>query len=265
MGIRSTGHDGQTPRMALSCRASTWLRTIGAAALCVALVGCDLTGEYEKRFQDALKTSAERAEFDLNLYADPVEVVDVERKNVGVKLRIPKLFDNSAKSLGPKAPRAQPPFIALPGLSYAMERQLNDAGGQFLPTYLYFATVPKAEQKADMLQASLLQPVAGALAGAAWGDALLKTPDGKTITLRRLHAEGAQEFTNLQKNQPVKVAGTFDLYYIDAGAHHVLIGWRAPKAQGQQYRWEAITAASMGTVEVDPSAAPPAKGKGAGG
>jgi hypothetical protein len=239
----------------LSASAGARYSLLLAAACSLAFAGCDITGEYEKKFQNALQTSAQRAVFDQNLFAAETEVTDAGGKGVGVKFRLPSLFDNDSKALVAKESRAHVPFVTLPDLSYARERQLNDAGEQFLPVYAYFAAVPKADQKADAVQAAIAQQVAGTFAGAAWADAPLATPDGKTITLKRLRVNGPQEFMNLTKNTPVKTDGRFDLYFIDGPAHFVLIGWRAPKAQSEKWQFDAKTESAMGTVTVTEAAA----------
>jgi hypothetical protein len=222
-------------------------------------VGCDLTGQYDKRFHDSLQKAAQRAVFDLNLHATPSEIVDAARQNVGVKIRLPKLFDGSSKSLPPADPKAQPPAVKLPGLAYAVERPLDDDSGQFLPTYVYFAAVPKTEQKADALQAALAQQVAAIAPGATWADVQLPTPTGQTVAFKRLRAEGKQEFTSAQKKAPASVDSRLDLFLVDAGERNVLIGWRAPKAQAQKYQLEAAIDAAMGTVEVTAPPGQPGK------
>jgi hypothetical protein len=223
------------------------------------LAGCDLTGQYEANFQKALQTSTQRAVFDLNLHQNFTEVVDPDRKNVGVKLRIPKFFDNNSKSIS-AADLKGSAAVAIPGLSYAIERQLDDQVGQWLPAYVYFAAIPKADMKADALQAALAQVAATLVPGAAWSDVQVATPDGKQLTLKRLQASGQQPFMDQQKKAAAKVDGRFDLYYVDGGNHHVLIAWRAPKAQGDKYQFEAATQAAMGTLEITEPPAPPAKG-----
>jgi len=100
------------------------------------VVGCDLGGEYDKKFQQALQKSAQRAVFDKYLFPTETEVTDPARKPTGVKLRILSVFDKDSKSLPATDARAQPPFLKLPDLSYALERQLDDAQGTFLPVKL---------------------------------------------------------------------------------------------------------------------------------
>ena len=231
--------------------------------LLVAVAGCDLTGQYEKKFQEALRTSAQRAVFDLNLNPTFTEVIDPARKNVGVRLRIPRFFDASSKSLA-AADLKGPALLAVPGLSYAVERQLDDASGKFLPVYVYFAAIPKAEQKTDALQAAVAQVAAALVPGAAWNDVQLDTPDGRKLSLKRLQASGKQPFMDVQKKAAVNVDGRLDLYYVDGGDHHVLIAWRAPKAQAEKYQFDVATQAAMGTIEVAAPAGPAGKA-GAGG
>jgi hypothetical protein len=66
--------------------------------LVIAASGCDLTGQYEKKFQETLKASAQQAVFDQNLHATFTDVVDKEQKPIGVKLRLPQIFDASSKA-----------------------------------------------------------------------------------------------------------------------------------------------------------------------
>jgi hypothetical protein len=233
---------------------------LAAGLFVAAWAGCDLAG-YDTKFQTALKTSANRAAFDQALFPDQYEIKDAKGNNVGVSLRLPKSFDSNAKSLPASDERAQIPAIALPGLSFAMERQLNDAGNKWLPAYVYFAIVPKGEQKPEALQAAVAQAAAAA-GGGSWSDASLKTPQGNTVTFKRLRIDGQLPFMNLQKKPPapVKAAGRLDIYLVDAGDNSVLIAWRAPKAQADNHKFEAATEAAMGTVQVTATAAGAAKG-----
>lgn len=218
----------------------------------VLLAGCDLTGQYEANFQKALSESARRAVFDLNLHPDFTDVIDPARE---VKLRIPKAMDAASKWVPAAEPRAQIPFATLP-IATVLERQLDDPQ-QFL--YLYFAAVPKGEQKAEAVQTAIAQQVAAAFPGAAWSDVAIGSPDGKTATLRRLRVDGQQPFMNVAKKTAAKLDARFDLYYLDGGGRHVFIGWRMPTAQAQKYQLEPAIEAAMGTVEITPSAGPAGK------
>ena len=94
------------------------------------LAGCDITGEYEKRFQETLTSSGQRAAFDAVLFAAESEIMGEGNAPSGVKLRLPSMFDGESKSLATE-PRAQPPFVKLPGFSYALERSMPDDANAF--------------------------------------------------------------------------------------------------------------------------------------
>jgi hypothetical protein len=220
--------------------------------------GCDLSGEYDKKVQASLQSAGQRAVFDLNLHPTFTEVVDSAKQNTGVKLRLPKVFDANSKAIAlDKAP------IKLPGLTYILERQLDDDNGQFLPAILVFAVFPKAEIKPDALQNTLVQAAKLMAPNAAWSDVNLATPTGQTIALKRLRTEGKQPMASGKKAVETEVRS--DAYLIDAGANNVLIGWTTPKAQAQKYHLEAATEAAMGTLEnTAPPAAPGGKAAPAG-
>jgi hypothetical protein len=223
-------------------------RLLIAASLCAFLLaGCDLTGEYDKKVQASLQSAGQRAVFDLNLHPSFTEVVDSAKQNVGVKLRIPKVFDNNSKS--------QPlNKVKMPGVSYILERQLDDDKGQFMPCFLLFAVVPKSETKADALQNTLAAEGKLGSAKATWSDVNLPTPTGQSISLKRLRTDGKQSLPVAgKKAAEADVLG--DTYLIDAGANNVVIMWVMPKAQAQKYNLEAATEAAMGTLE---NTAPPA-------
>jgi hypothetical protein len=235
--------------------------------LAVAATGCDFSGQYEKRFQESLQASTMRASFDQQLYAAETEVADAAQRGTGVKLRIPNFFNNDSKSLAAGDARANPPFLNLPGWSRAWERQLDDGSGKnFLPTYLYFAAVPKAPakgEKAGDVAATLAQQLVATFPSAAWSDVQVPTPDGKTVTVKRIRVEGKQDFVDLQSNKTQNTDGRFDLYLVNSPDYHVLIGWRSPKPQGTRYFFAASDAA-MGTLAAPAGGGGPA-GKGGGG
>jgi hypothetical protein len=253
LGVAPLGRAAQ-PRF---CGA-TLLATLGIALL----AGCDLTGQYDKNFQAALQKSAQRAKFDLNLHAAPTELNDAAGASVGVKLRLPKFFDDKSKWLKPADLKAAAAFVGLPfpDASTAIERQLDDQNSQFLPVYGYFTAIPKTEQQAEALSVAIERAAGAALSpGAKWADVAIDKPDGSTANFKRLQAAGPQSFLDGQKKAPAKVDGQFDLYLIDAGNHHVLIGWRAPKAQAEKYQFEQAIKAAMGTVEITPPTGPAGK------
>jgi hypothetical protein len=233
------------------------------AAIIAPLAGCDITGEYDRRFAEALQQSGERAVFDQQLFPTETEVMGPENMATGVKLRIPKLFDAESKSLAAE-PRAQPPFLRIPGFGYALERALDDPAGQFAPAYIYFGAVPKADQKLSDVQGAIVGPVAAAFPGAAWADASFRTPQGASVSFKVIRGEGQQAFDSTATGGVVaNLDGKFELYLIDAPTHTAIVAFRAPKAQAQKYQLDAAIQAAMGTVVVpsapagDAGAAPP--------
>jgi hypothetical protein len=231
-----------------------------------ALAGCDITGEYERRFQETLTSSGQRAAFDAVLFAAETPVTGEANAASGVRLRIPSSFDNESKSLATE-PRAQPPFVKLPGFGYALERSMPDDANQFAPCYIYLAAVPKADQKPDQVQAPIAVTVAATFPGAAWSDAQFKTPQGATVTHKVIRGDGQQDFDLSGTGGAVqKLDGRFALYFIESPTHYALVGFRAPKAQSDKWKIEAAIEAAMGTVAVDqgapaaPAGAPPAGG-----
>jgi len=225
------------------------------------LVGCDFGGQYEKKLQEAVQTAGQRAVFDNNLHPSFTEVIDSARQNVGIKLRIPKIFDGNSKSL-PVDNQKGP--VKIPGLTYLLERQLDDNGEgenkQFLPAYLFFVVMPKADQKVDAIQNALLQAMKAVSPSAAWADVSLPTPTGQSVPLKRMRIDAQQPLIPAQGKAPVKTDTRTDIYFIDGGANAVLVGWLTPKTQGQKYNLEAAIDAAMGTLENNaPPAAPAGK------
>jgi hypothetical protein len=229
------------------------------ASALVVLAGCDITGEYEKRFQETLKTAGYRAAFDAVLFAGDTEITGEGNASSGVKVRIPSLFDSNSKSLATE-PRAQPPFVKLPGFGYALERALPDDANQFAPAYIYFAAVPKADLKPDQVQAPIAVAVAAAFPGANWSDVQVGTPQGGTMTHKVIRGDGQQDFDNAGTGGAVqKLDGRFALYFIEGPNHYALVGFRAPKAQADKWNFDAAVQAAMGTVSVAAGAAAPAE------
>src|SRR3954452_22469509 len=64
-----------------------WL-AISAPLILAALAGCDLTGQYDKKFHEALGAAAKRAVFDL-VHPTFTDALDPAKAGVGVKLRLP--------------------------------------------------------------------------------------------------------------------------------------------------------------------------------
>ena len=224
------------------------------------LAGCDITGEYEKRFQETLISSGQKAAFDSVLYAAESDISGEGNTPSGVKLRLPSMFDKDTKSLSAE-PRAQPPFVKLPGFGYASERSMPDDANVFAPCYIYFAAVPKGELKPDQVQAPIAVALKAAFPSAAWSDVQVKTPQGTTVSHKVIRGDGQQDFDLAGTGGAVqKLDGKFALYFIESPTHFALIGFRAPKAQADKWKIDAASEAAMGTVTVAQGAAatPPA-------
>jgi hypothetical protein len=262
-------------RRAITVRESrlVWLALlIGAAA---GATGCDLTGQYEANFKKALEKSAQQAKFDNPLNADYHEILDGDGKPIGVKLRLPRLFDQytqkktakeliedaqkaagakgiNAKALGAAAMAAQ--------AGYVLQRPVQ---GEAQPLMVMFMAIPKGAAKGNPAQ-DLLKPMAAMMPGAVLSDVQLDTPSGQKITLKRLRLSGMTVGEGKQK--AAMPPGTLaDMYLVDGGSHVVMVNWSAPKSLAEQYQLEQATEAAMGTVEIEaPAAADEGAGKAAG-
>jgi hypothetical protein len=230
-------------------------------ALTILLSGCG-TGEYNTRLAATLRGAGQKAQFDKFLYPEggEVQVNDAGGQASGVKLRIPNTLDANSKTLANTEPRAQPPFVKLPGLGYAYERQLDDPGGKFAPVYLYLCAVPKADQKADALLADI-QKGAAAVGQGAWQDQQVDTPAGAKLPVKLLSVTGQQDFD--PGTGPTKLDGRFDCYFYDAPQHFVFVAFRAPTAQATKYLYFDAAKASVGTLQAPAGAAPAAAPAGA--
>jgi hypothetical protein len=246
---------------------SRCLSCIPLVLVIVATAGCDITGEYERRFQETLTGAGQRAAFDAVLFATETEITGEGNTASGVKIRLPSVFNSESKSLAATEPRAQPPFVKLPGFGYALERSLPDGSNQLAPAYVYFAAVPKGDQKPDQVQGPIAATIAGAFPGATWADAQFTTPDGATVTHKVIRGDGQQDFDLSGTGGAVqRLDGRFALYFIESPTHYALVGFRAPKAQGDAANFEAAINAAMGTVVAAPgAAAAPASAPPAGG
>jgi hypothetical protein len=219
---------------------------IWLVALAIASAGgCDLTGQYEANFQKALEKSAKQAVYETNLHAAFTEIVDANRQPVGVKLRLPKIFDGESKSVAAGA--GMP--IPLPG-AYSIQRQLDDENGKTAPVLVMFAVMPMGNQKVEAIQAAMGQGLSAVAPGAKWEDVTVPTPTGESVTLKRLRME-----RNSPPDAKAKFEMRIDFYMVGAGTNAVMIAWSLPKGQAEKHQLEAAVNASMGTLEVT---APPA-------
>ncbi|HMC09749.1 MAG TPA: hypothetical protein VKH44_00605, partial [Pirellulaceae bacterium] len=204
-----------------------------------------------------------KAIFEGNLHSVYTDVVDSNRQPIGVKLRLPKIFDGSSKAdfqdtgkMLAKAGVAAP--AGVPSASvYLLTRVLDGPAGEKLTCSVGLSAMPKAANlKPELMQDMLAKGVSAAFPGAAMSDVSVQTPGGQPLVLKRLRAE---------KSLPggkggAKLESRMDQYFVDAGNHMVIITWSIPKSQAAQLD-EAIEA-SMGSLEITappPSAAPAGK------
>jgi len=200
-------------------------------------LGCDLTGQYEKKFQESLQSSGQRAVFDVNLHPTFSEVADAGRQNIGVKLRLPKIFDGESKSVtGIPGQKLQMPGV------YSIVRELDDNNGKVQLVFVTFVVLSNKDQKAEAFQANFAKGAAKTESGASWADVSFTTPNGQTISLKRMKAE--------TQTGKVDVDGRAEFYYIEAPNHHVIIGWAVPKPQAEKHQLDQAVEAAMGTLEI---------------
>jgi hypothetical protein len=191
-----------------------------------------------------LAGTSQRAALDAILFAAETEITGEGGAASGVKLRLPSLFDKDSKSLATE-PRAQPPFVKLPGFGYSLERALPDNADQFAPAYVYFAAVPKADQTPDQVQGPIAAAMKTVFPSAAWSDVQVNSR-----TLKVIRGDGQQEFdgTGIPGGAVQQLDGRFALYFIEGANHYALIGFRAPKVQADKWQVDAAIDAAMGTV-----------------
>lgn len=220
--------------------------------LLITAAGCDLTGRYDKKFQESIQTAAKNAVFQQNLYDQYTDVLDAGNQPIGVKLRLPKMFTTNA----PLPPLPLPPTVKMS--MRALQGEVDEAG-QKLPcvVMLLAAEVPKTNQKGDEAQKTMMNALSAFVPNAKTEDVSFTSPSGQPLTLKRLRTETPP----LPVGKGPKVENRVDMYQVAAGNYAVMILWTVPKNAAPRLD-EAINA-SMGTLEVS-AAAPPAAGPPAG-
>ncbi len=218
-----------------------WIIGALAAAL---LTGCDLGGTYEDRATEAIASVGQKAALEAMLAPSSTTVAPST-----FSLRLPASIDNDGKSaLKSDDPSANPPFVAIPGLTSTLERLLDDDGGKFAAAYVYLGAVPKEDKKAVDVQAEVQKQIATAFPAANWQDAAL----APALPGKHLSASGPQDFQTADAQGARSVAnldGQFDLYFHESPTHFVFIGFRAPKAQATKYTLAEAIKASLSTAE----------------
>ncbi len=230
------------------------------AAVLIATCGCDLTGQYEKKFQQAIEEAKRRSAFDEQLHAVFTDVVDASRQPVGVKLRLPKKFDAESKVM---TQNIVPGQAQIPGSAYVLMKEFDDDKGQKAPCIVSIVTVPKAEQKSEPLQTMVAKAMAAVSPTAKWEDVQLPTPAGGQVTLKRMRMDTSLPVPT--EKGSVTLSARVDMYLIEGGNSTVMITWFTPKPQAQRHALDKAIDASMGTVEVAGSPAGDATAGAAGG
>jgi hypothetical protein len=225
-------------------------RVGGLAAMLVATLGCDLTGQYDKKFQQALDEARRKSAFDALLHREFTEIVDASRQPIGVKLRLPKQFDAESKVL-PQT--AVPGLTEIPGSAYTLMKELDDDSGQKAACIVQIVAVPKAAQKGEPIQNAITKQATTLVAGAKWEDVSLPSPAGQQQTFKRMRLDMQMPVISA-KGKGKLAAGRIDLYEVEGGPNVVVVVWLAPKPQAQKHNLERAFEASMGSVEI--SAAP---------
>lgn len=220
--------------------------TIPALALFAATAGCDLTGQYEPKFKQALEVANRRSAFDALLHQPYTDVVDSTRQPIGVKLRLPKVFDGDSKVLPQTAIQG---LTDIQGSAYTLMKDLDDDSGQKSACIVQIVAVPKAAQKGEPIQATITKLATTLVPGAKWEDVSLPSPSGQQQKLKRMHLDKQMPLLN-DKGGGKMVPGLIDIYEVDAGANVVVIAWVAMKPQAQKHNLERAIEASMGSVEV---------------
>lgn len=220
-----------------SLRGAKRLTAAAAGIGCLVLSGC-FSGEYNARMKESISKLETAGGFSSVLYDAASPINDAAGSATGVTLRLPQSIGSSAKTLQSGAEGAQPPFVNLPGFSYAYQ---IDVGGQ--PAYAYFAAVAAGEKTADVLAQEVLAEISKTFSSSVWQNAQVNRPDGGTMAVRRMRVSGPQKFGASE------VDGQFDLYLTSSASHHVLLGWRAPTVAGNSQNFFENAAAAIGTIQ----------------
>lgn len=195
--------------------------------------------------------------------------------NTPVKVRIPEIFTNSYQLNSPhvsdgdriNANRAQPPFLKLPGFRLVFEDFYSE-GSTRAPYYCYLAADKATPQQVQALSADLLKKLLAAfpLPDAKeykWDDVDCKTPEGGTMTWKRVTVTGEQAF-DIDAGpsggiQSRNMQATFDLWLYEGQGYYVLIGWRINSEwDKKQIHLDTLAPLTAGTVQIGEAAAAPA-------
>ncbi|MCA9106384.1 MAG: hypothetical protein KDA83_13220 [Planctomycetales bacterium] len=227
-------------------------------------VGCDL-GTYSSRYSERLPQLQRRGENAsyLNNYQS-LEISTVisgapvaegnSTINVGAQIRLPMIFDNESRKLGPNDPPsiAAPPGMQLPiGLAY--ERYITNENSDRLPIYFYLIAIPTekadlttVETDIDTVLATIVENSGG------WKSLSVDTLDDSTLDYRALRVSQAQPFVvQLVDNapQPQTLEGQLHFYARTVGDYHLIFVFRYPSQVADSLNFPAAIEASLGTLK----------------
>lgn len=241
----------------------------------MAFTGCG-TSAYEDRHSATLKYLQLETPF-RPLWEKPVE----DFPSQTLSLRIPKIFrTGEANSLNPMTMltpdprnekdvvdsyRVQPPFLKLPGHQRTYEGFTQVRGTQSLdmitkPYYLYIAMIesnakdkkPLSPQEMEKQIRDKLVKQFGNKDVSQWEKVEPRTPDGGTMTWKRIAATGEQYWVTYEdKAARYKIyPGVYTLYLNSTNDRHILLGWRCAKEVAEAIRLEEIAPICAGTVKL---------------
>jgi hypothetical protein len=228
-----------------------------------ALAGCG-TAAYEERMQATAKDIQVRQDRATRLKDNLHGGAAIG--DAAVEIRVPKVFEASFTPDSPHpadgakiAPqRAQPPFLNLPNLKLTYEARADGADEKSYPYYCYLAASQGAAGDASKLADELARQLRMALpGGGGWETVECPTPDGDTLSCRRIRATGKQLFDATPADggraRFVPQEGTFDLYLHEANGWITLVGFRVPAPLAEKFKLDEIGPLSVGTLK-SPSA-----------
>ena len=261
-------------RNPLSFMMNHWLLALTAI---VTITGCG-TSAYEDRHAATLTYLRHETPF-RPLWEKPID----DFPSQTLSLRIPKVFRaGEANSLNPQTMltpdprndkevvdpyRVQPPFLKLPGHQRTYEGFTQVRGTQSLdmitkPFYLYIALAgstskdkkPLSAQEIEKQIRDKLVKQFGKKDVTQWEtvDPLPPTPDGGTMTWKRITATGEQYWVAYEDKVPrYKIYPGVDVLYLNsANDRHVLLGWRCGTEVADAIRLKEIAPICAGTVKV---------------
>jgi hypothetical protein len=237
-----------------------------ALLVSTAMVGCS-TAAYEEKMQataQQIKTRQDRTNrLNDNLHGSGAI------GDAAVEIRVPKVFAASFNADSPhpadggkvSPQRLQPPFLNLPNLKLTHEGYVEVEEGKPQPVYCYLSAVQGNAAEASKLADDLARQLRTSLpGGSGWETVECPTPEGSTLSCRRIRASGKQLFDATPpeggRARFVQQEGKFDLYLHEGNGWITLVGFREPATLAEKFKLDDIGPLSLGTLK----AAAPAGG-----